>query len=767
MMGNLVQDYSGIAVDQNAPSTAFYPWRTDGGELLYQYFTLPRNYGRGTVNPQYPDISGFQVLVAVDSGQAANASAVARIDYEDNNAWVNLATATVTGAPNDGPYVWFNVLFSSSIPVTADMAAAQWRFGISLGALQSISAVSYVAPAVALGPSGPAVVTLVDGTPLPITPSGPASLNFRILSLSADSGTDILGNSYRSLVTIANNGNIQTTAGDTPVSGAGQAPYWMSQILPSPTAVESLYFDVRPQQDTTTIGLVNLIEDPSFEYDQLGELPTVLNGGWWTYTGTVVVDDGWSASGTQSVNLNADSSILSALTPLAAMTDGAATPLSYAAVVNNSGSGSVELSVGFYDADSALIGSTVSVGSTSVAGIQIVGGTVIAPTNTTQVQFIVTTTDSTYVDAIQATTTATIPGYFDGDSANCMWLGTKGSSVSAQEIVLGVTDNSIVIDSVMLDPATPGMSFNVYYTTDDSYTQTDMSQQDWDSKLWVRVQQQFIATGRKQYVFPQPIQAKYMKIELVNPQGQSYNPGDFQLPVTYQQFPTWVSTYFSINSDTPASTTQADVVNVQYDALSLAYVPYLNDLIQAPAAPTATPSQIQTNTDAYWSGSGSDPTVDPTTLSQINIDMNPYQSPVGTNADTGEIVGAQANSVITTSNPTATSTYSSVTEGDPADLPTPDLTNVSSSNRDQVLAEQTLPQMYFYLTCRHSYKISTATFDYNRGYQFGVNSVAFMRNNYQVAADTDQYIETGGDNQNIYTNDFTVTSEGWFTYDTQ
>jgi hypothetical protein len=761
-MGTLVEDYSGIAVDQNAPSTAFYPWRATGGNFLYQYFTLPQNFGRGSVDPQFPDLSGFQILVAVDEGQSATASVVARLDYNAGNGWVNVATGTATGAPNDGPYVWFNVLLSSSVPVTAAIAGSQLRFGISLPPDQSISTISYVSPAVALGTATPgsATATMLNGTPL-LGADTTASLNFRILALQADSGTDILGNSYRSLVTTAANANVQTTAGAIPVSGAGQAPYWMSQVLPSPTAVESLYF----VQDQTDFSLVNLIEDPSFEYDQIGALPEPAEG-YWTVTGTVAVSAEWAASGLQSLNMSAASTITSPLGPLPAITNGNPTPLAFSASVNNGSSGAVTLSVQFADANDNPIGSPVALGSIFAAGIQVAGGTTTAPANTAQIQYIIESTGQAYVDAIQATMTSTINGYFDGDSSNCAWLGTYGDSLSAQLVALEPTDNSVVIDSVLLDPTTPGMNFNVYYTNDDSYTGSTMSQEDWDSKLWNRVQQEYVATGRKQYVFPGPVSAKYMKLEFTNPQAQSYNPGDFQIPVSFQQFPTWVSSYFSINGSLTPQTTQADTVNVQYDALSLAYIPYLADLIQGPAAPTAIPDEIVTNTDEYWSTGLSQP-ADSTTLSQIDISMTPYQQPVGSALGTADIVSTLANVLASSVSAISQNTGLSITESDPNDVPTISLSGVSSSHRDSVLAEQTAPDMYFYLTCRHAYKKSTATFDYNRGYTFGVNAVAFMRNNYQVTADTPQYIESGGDTQNIALNDFTVTDTGWFTYDSE
>jgi hypothetical protein len=80
-----------------------------------------------------------------------------------------------------------------------------------------------------------------------------------------------------------------------------------------------------------------------------------------------------------------------------------------------------------------------------------------------------------------------------------------------------------------------------------------------------------------------------------------------------------------------------------------------------------------------------------------------------------------------------------------------------------VVFEQSLPVMYFFLTCRHGYKELQATFDNNRAYFCAVNEIAFMRNDYTTAADTSLYIESGGDLQNATLNDFTMGSDGnWY-----
>jgi hypothetical protein len=248
-----------------------------------------------------------------------------------------------------------------------------------------------------------------------------------------------------------------------------------------------------------------------------------------------------------------------------------------------------------------------------------------------------------------------------------------------------------------------------------------------------------------------------MKIELTNPQAQSYNPGDLHQPVSYQQFPTWITNYFAANNPTPIAPV-ADIVNVQYDALSLAYQPFLNDLDQLPDSPVTIPDDIQNTLSNYWN-SGAASSIDAKTLGQIDI-INKFTKPLGASVSQNTL-GLIASGLVAD----PASGLLTVTEGSFQPTPLSTLSSVSSYQRDSVLSEQTLPDMYFFLTCRHGYKESTASFDNNRGYIFGINDVAFMRNNYTVASDTPMYIETGGDDTNIEFNDFMIDTDNvLYTY---
>src|ERR1019366_8778001 len=116
---------------------------------------------------------------------------------------------------------------------------------------------------------------------------------------------------------------------------------------------------------------------------------------------------------------------------------------------------------------------------------------------------------------------------FDGDMAGYEWTAQRGQSPSVEVISMGrLVDiqivspseaaNFVVLDGVIVDPITPNLAFNVYYSMDDAYTSADMSESDWEQKLWTRVPEVYLCSQRQRYAFPEPIHAKYVKIEFTN-----------------------------------------------------------------------------------------------------------------------------------------------------------------------------------------------------------------------------------------------------------
>src|ERR1700722_6937276 len=103
----LTQLYSGVVINQNATPRTMYPWRANGGNQIFQTFYLPDNYQLGSADPIAPDISGFQVLVEIDTGYAQSAAIAYTMDYFDVvSGWNNLASGTSIGAFMDGTQMW-------------------------------------------------------------------------------------------------------------------------------------------------------------------------------------------------------------------------------------------------------------------------------------------------------------------------------------------------------------------------------------------------------------------------------------------------------------------------------------------------------------------------------------------------------------------------------------------------------------------------------------------------------------------------------------
>lgn len=830
---SLCDSYSGVVLNQNATATDQYRWRdTYNGNWIYQTFTLPASHERGYSASEkiIPDLSGFQVLVSIDPSFAPSASLDYTLQYYGgvNVGWRPLTNGTVIGAHADGAFVWFDIIFPTSVPISPDLLGSEFRFGIQT---RTAAATTFNQPVTVTSTNNYAIgtqtyaATLTNNVPYPITVGGlpaflllsdtkvtyslqqgiatawytsptplmyrstgygqayqadgitpllglgtSASLNFRLLGLTADNGTNFLGNEYRSAVIQTSAGNTDTTNGINPIQGSGSASYYMSPPQPSPFSVISLYFDMRPVPSTPTYGAINIIGNPSFEYDAVNQAPS-----WWqTYTGTTsgtvlaqAVSQSWSYEGRQSLHMNytftangQENGITTAILPISPTTGGQATPYSLSAQWNVVAISNAELQVGvvWYDSNEVILTWANDL-ITTTTGTGNVEFSSTVPANAAYVQFIIYAQSTAasasfegYMDAIQVTYSPSVQPYFDGDTLGYTWTAQRGQSPSVQLIDPEVQDDTVVLDGVLIDPVTPNMAVNVYYSSDDAYTSSNMTESDWEQKLWTRVPEVYLCTQRTQYVFPQPIQAKYTKIEFTNLPAQSYDPGPFQKAITYKKFPTWVANYFLNQMELPSFVTS--LVNVQYDALQFAYNYYLDDLDRSPLVPSAPPSDLGSQLTTYFNSNPSG--VDANTLSKIQLAMKPFQQTQPT-MDAFSALGGYAANLIRNSVIPLTS------EGG---VPTPiDYSTVSSLQREPVVLEQSMPVMYFFLTCRHAYKELTASFEYNRAYFAGVNDIAFMRHDYTVAADTPQYIETGGDLANIQSTDWVVDTDGnWHTY---
>lgn len=273
----ICQNYSGVVIDQNHAPASGTDYLTIGSAWFYQSFRLPANYRYGTEPDEYryPELSGFQLFCGIDEGFASSVELNYTFDYYIfGSGWSNLAKGVIQGTHADGPQVWADIFFDNPIEVTETIAGSLIRFGFQCPnpAGKAIERVWYSQPNPL--PTGQAALAADSFTELESPEHNHYSFCFRILSLSADSGIDFLGNPYRSVV-------VESDANNTDTTNGVNTGYWLSSPQPSQFAVVSNYFDVRPIPETV-YGTVNEILNPSFEYDQLD---TKFPFGWHTFEG--------------------------------------------------------------------------------------------------------------------------------------------------------------------------------------------------------------------------------------------------------------------------------------------------------------------------------------------------------------------------------------------------------------------------------------------------------------------------------------------------
>jgi hypothetical protein len=306
-----------------------------------------------------------------------------------------------------------------------------------------------------------------------------------------------------------------------------------------------------------------------------------------------------------------------------------------------------------------------------------------------------------------------------------------------------------VIDSFFVNPLTPNVSMNLYYSTDTSTDVPVMQTSNWEQKLWSYSTSILCRQARK-YALPNPVVANYIKLEFTNLQPQQYTPGPYALPVIYKKFPSWVTQYFySLISFDPAIASQ---VTVQYDALKFLYDHYVDDLQSEPDPyPIFNPTATSPGVLSF---------VNQKTISEIPLISNIYTVAQQHNTSLSTLLGQYVQAA----NNLNQSSYVNMTEE--TFVGPPDISLVSSLNREQTMFELLIPTMFFFLTCRHSYQIVSASFAENRAYFAGLQQVSFFRETYnlQELGDPAQYIETGYDDVNTQEMDFNVSGNYWLTY---
>jgi hypothetical protein len=805
----LAQKYSSVVLNQNRAVAnvndyAFGPF----GDYRQEFF-LPSDYRRGTESGElrYPDLSGIQLLVDITAGSARHAAFSYKVEYQVFGlGWITVTEGVAIGAPTDGK-TWMTAYFDEPVEIDQTKAAARWRIdfeGRMTSGVKDFPVEYSNGVAVVFGnrvvadlepyepwpfdfqgtpsflyydPSNSLVTFSYQqgiqkfwySSPNPLAlpynlkaqerdvneydditgSSGDASFCFRILALTAEDGVDFLGNQYRSVVTRNTADSISTAL------GADRDSFWLSKPNPSKFAVENLYFDVR-QQGSRKYGVQNELPNPSFENaDTSTYFAAYQNGG----TATLTRSTDFARSGTYCGKLTATSALadMGAVTGLNGSSFVSVKPGDVVQAYGYSRAATMprpsNMILLFWTAGDVLIGTASVTGAfvTNAVGswTKIPTVTATAPANAAK-STVYTVINAPangeihYLDDIIAVKNSPIPDYFDGNTPGHVWSGTAHASPSVELIEPSASDVSRVIDRVLVDPITPGVYFSVYYTDEGD---PGVNEEGWESKLWTRVPQTYRAERRETHVFPEPVKAKYVKIEFSHLQARHYAPGNFQQSIRYKKHPKWVLDYFlarvQVNANNPFLAGRTAVI---YDALDLAYNYYLDDLGQEPSASVDVNSTALTQVvDFLRDRSDSSDRIDPGTLDKISLLLDTYRQHPALRGVPQTLLGEYARQSVDFN-----SDYT--VEGQaPAPIDSPD---VSTLDRDRVVIEQNYPVMFFYLPCRHGYREVEAKFSHDRAYFAGVRELAFLRDNYMTAYDTGTYIEPAADTQNIERNEF-------------
>lgn len=328
-------------------------------------------------------------------------------------------------------------------------------------------------------------------------------------------------------------------------------------------------------------------------------------------------------------------------------------------------------------------------------------------------------------------------------SAGVTWLSQPSpSGFAVESLYFDMRDDSgeaVVLDRLTLEPLTPGVYFHVYYSNDASGPGVDPTS--WANLLWTPVYATYQANRRDTYAFPEPFEAKYTKVEFTNLQARSYNPGDFEIPTTYNKYPAWILNYFLTLFGNQELDLLSSGVNITYDALDLAFSYYSADIINEPDPPPLS-QLLPTPPAAFIQQSGPSDVLDTTTLAKIQIGFQPYVSPPA-------LMGDNASNQSFYASATATNNYA--TEDPQGAVGNTSL--VSNLSREALLVEKGFPIMFFFLPCRHTYRVAQATFERNVGYFAGVQELAFHRELYTGIGDQGQYNEILGDSINALYDD--------------
>lgn len=220
--------FSGIEINQNQPPLEGVDFVETNKGYAYQTFQLPSNYKRES--KYAPEISGFQACVTVtEPGENHLPTFSYLLQYENltTSGWVTVASGVTEGIHAYGNQIWADIYFSQNVEITPEIEPSLFRIGLKT---TNVDAWWFSRPR----PYKLGHGINLAGEELPEE----GSFMFRLLTYSADQGTDWIGNSYRHVVFNNSASNINTFL------SKNIDAYWLSKPNPSKFAIENLYLDI-------------------------------------------------------------------------------------------------------------------------------------------------------------------------------------------------------------------------------------------------------------------------------------------------------------------------------------------------------------------------------------------------------------------------------------------------------------------------------------------------------------------------------------------
>jgi len=682
-----------------------------------QEFYLPLNYTRA--NTDIPDVTGFQIFVDYND-DAVNVQYF--FDYYQPNAgWINLRSGKFTseqpeisevGEPSKN---WYTIRFN---PVSIDSDWLSYKFRLRVKSNAGFTKIYYQNPS-------------------PIT-------NARVLDFDG----------INPIISSFNNKTVITTAGSTSatlnnVTGLlANTTYYISS---SSTPITTLAISWTGSSATTA----NLSEITGLSTNTTYNISGAGIQSGTTFTiGSLLPDSPYTITLSKSTTASGT---------------GVATIIQSTPILANK-------NITFTTGDTLLAGITLSSGSDVTSGNNV--ACVITPVDSSLAFRLLTLSADSGIDFLGNEYRSFVhKKYVDNvnQKDTSYWLSKPNPSKFAVEnIYFDISKNNtpVSIDSVLLDPITPNVYFNVYYSNDAAPGYDDAS---WEKLLWTRVPKVFKATKKDVYAFPENISAKYIKLEFSHLQGKYYAPGAFQRPILYKKHPQWVFDYFiadyaSQNNKTYDPFIQSQIT-IDYDILNLGFNYYKGDIVQTANGPIEL-TNITQNSDTLLnlltnhSAGANLSSFDLTTLNQIKTAFSRFTVHPSTFSN-------NTTSVDTASTQTSASTISAgMINGKAAAVRNypieniqtaiADTSQVSTLNREGLIFEKQFPVMFFYVKCRHGYREAWARFEDDKAYFAGVKNVIFQRQNHAIENDEGIYAYgTGEFDLNVEYNDFVLEDNTW------